>query len=140
MLYGCATWTMCTQDFGSLRSAHHKLLLRVVGYRRKDRTGYRSLLYREALERTGSERIETSTRQRQLGFAGGLVRQDDSRLSKRVLFGRLAMQGPKRGGRSATSWATASRKTSGPSGRSSAKAKDRNGPHSELLSRMDGIG
>ena len=40
----------------------------------------------------------------QLGFAGALVRQGDSRLSKRVMFGRLARQGPKRGGRPATSW------------------------------------
>ena len=41
---------------------------------------------------------------RQLGFAGALVRQGDSRLSKRVMFGQLAVQGPKRGGRPATSW------------------------------------
>ena len=43
MLYGCATWTMRSQDFDSLRTAHHKLLLRVIGFRRKDRTGYKPL-------------------------------------------------------------------------------------------------
>ena len=104
MLYGCATWTMRSQDFSSLRTAHHKLLLRIISFRRKDRTGYKPLSYREVLERTGSERIETTTRKRQLGFAGALVREGDSRLSKRVMFGRLAVQGPKRGGRPATSW------------------------------------
>ena len=104
MLYGCATWTMRSQDFSSLRTAHHKLLLRIIGFRRKDRIGYKPLSYREALERTGSERIETTVRKRQLGFAGALVRQGDSRLPKRVMFGRLAVQGPKRGGRPATSW------------------------------------
>ena len=105
MLYGCATWTMRSQDFISLRTAHHKLLfLRIIGFRRKDRIGYKPLSYREVLERTGSERIETTIRKRQLGFAGALVRQGDSRLSKRVMFGRLAVQGPKRGGRPATSW------------------------------------
>ena len=57
MLYGCATWTMRSQDFSSLRNAHHKLLLRIIGFRRKDRTGYKPLSYREVLERTGSERI-----------------------------------------------------------------------------------
>ena len=36
MLYGCATWTMRSQDFSSLRTAHHKLLLRIIGFRRKD--------------------------------------------------------------------------------------------------------
>ena len=98
MLYGCVTWTMRSQDFSSLRTAHHKLLLRVIGFRRKDRTGYKPLSHREVLERTGSEHIETTIRERQLGFAGALVRRGDSRISKRVMFGRLAVQGPKRGG------------------------------------------
>ena len=62
MLYGCATWTMLTQDFGSLRTAHHMLLLRVIGFRHKDRTGYKPILYGETLERTGSERIEVTIR------------------------------------------------------------------------------
>ena len=82
MLYGCATWTMRSQDFSSLRTDHHKLLLRIIGFRRKDRIRYKPLSYREVLERTGSERIETTIRKRQLGFAGALVRQGDSRLSK----------------------------------------------------------
>ena len=77
MLYGCATWTMRSQDFSSLRTAHHKLLLRIIGFRRKDRIGYKPLSYREVLERTSSERIETTIRKRQLGFAGALVRQGD---------------------------------------------------------------
>ena len=102
ILYGCVTWTMRSQGLSSLRTAHHKLLLRNIGFRRKDRTGYKPLSYREVLERTGSERIET-VRKRQHGFAGPLLRQSDSRLSKRVVFGRLAVQGPKRGGRPATS-------------------------------------
>ena len=40
MLYGCATWTMRSQDFSSLRTAHHKLLLRIIGFWRKDGIGY----------------------------------------------------------------------------------------------------
>ena len=43
MLYGCPTWTMRSQDFSSLRTANHKLLLRIIGFRRKDRTGYKPL-------------------------------------------------------------------------------------------------
>ena len=82
MLYGCATWTMRSQDFSNLRTAHHKLLLRIIGFRRKDRIGYKPLSYREDFERTGSERIKTTIRKRQLGFAGAFVRQRDSRLSK----------------------------------------------------------
>ena len=95
---------MRTQDFDSLRTVHHKLLLRVISFRRKDRTGYKPISYGEMLERTGSERIELKIRKRQLGFTEALVRQGGTRLSKRVMFGRLAVQEPKRGGRPATSW------------------------------------
>ena len=64
MLYGCATRTMRSQDFSSLRTTHRKLLLRIIGFRRKDRTGYKPLSYREVLERIGSERIESTIRKR----------------------------------------------------------------------------
>ena len=104
MLYRCATWAMRYQDFSSLRAAHNKLLLRIIGFRCKGHTGYKPLSYGEVLERTGSERIETTIWKRQLGFAGALVRQGDSRPSKRVMFGRLAVQAPKQGGQPATSW------------------------------------
>ena len=55
MLYACATGAMRSQGFGSLRTAHHKLLLRATVFRCNDRTGYKPLLYGEALERAGSE-------------------------------------------------------------------------------------
>ena len=44
--YGCATWTLRSEDSDSLRIAHHKLLLRVVGFRRKGGTGYKPLFFR----------------------------------------------------------------------------------------------
>ena len=94
MLYGCATWTMRSQEFSNLRTFYHKLLLRIIGFQRKDRTGYKPLSYGEVLERTGSDRIKTTFRKRQLGFAGALVWQGDSKLSKRVMFGRLTVQAP----------------------------------------------
>ena len=140
MLYGCATWTMRSQDFSSLRTAHHKLLLRIIGFRRKDRIGYKPLSYREVLERTGSERIETTIRKRQLGFAGALVRQGDSRLSSESCLGGWRCKDPSEEvDRRRRGW-TASRKILRPSARSRARAKDGSGSHSELLSRMDGIG
>ena len=125
MLYGCATWTMRSQDFNSLCTAHHKLLLRIIGFRRKDLTGYKSLSYGEVFERTGFEHIETTIRKRQLEYAGALVRQGDSRLSKRVMFGRLAMQRPKREGRPATSWVDCLQKNLEAFGAVSRKGKGR---------------
>ena len=38
LLYGCVTWTLSAQHFASLRSAHHQVLLRVIGFQRQQRT------------------------------------------------------------------------------------------------------
>ena len=74
---------MRSQDFfSSLRTAYHKLRLRIIGFRRKDRTEYKTLLFGEVPERTRSERIKTTILKRQLGFAGAFLRQGDSKLSK----------------------------------------------------------
>ena len=78
---------MCIQDFGSLRIAHHKLLLRVIGFRCKHRIGHKPLSYGEALKMTSFERIKTAIRKLQLGSDGALVRQGDLTLSKRIMFG-----------------------------------------------------
>ena len=102
MLYGWVTETMHSQAFGSLRTVHHNLRLRVIGFWCKDRTRYKPLSYRKALERTGSERIKTTIQKCQLGFAGAFIRQGNSRLSKQVVFEWLTVQESKRGGRSAT--------------------------------------
>ena len=94
MLYGCATWTMRSQDFSSLRTAHHKLLLRIIGFRRKYRIGYKPLSYRQVLERTGSERIETTIRKRQLGFAGALVGKATQGFQSESCLGGWRCKGP----------------------------------------------
>ena len=98
------TVTIRTQDSGILHTAYCKLLLRVIGFRCKDRSGYKHLSYGEALERAGSQCIEMTIRKRQVGFAGALVLQGESRLSNRIMYRWLAVQGSKRGGRPATSW------------------------------------
>ena len=51
-----------------------------------------------------SESNETIVHKRHVEFAGALIRQRDSRVSKLIMFERLAVQGPKREGREATSW------------------------------------
>ena len=84
--------------------------------------------------------LKRQIRRRRLGFAEVLIRQGNARLSKQVMFGRLEVQGAKREGRNAKSWGGCLQKHFEPSGRSCAKAKNRNGSHSMLLSRMDGIG
>ena len=140
MLYGCATWTMRSQDFSSLRTTHHKLLLRIIGFRRKDRMEYKPLSYREVLESTGSERIETTNGSANLGSPGSLSDKATQGFQSESCLGGWRCKGPSEEvDRRRRGW-TASRKISRPSGRSRAKAKDGSGSHSELLSKMDGIG
>ena len=89
LLYGCMTWAPCNAHYRQLRTTHHKLLLRVIGYRRVHGT-YRKMSYAKALKKNESQSVEATIRQRRLLFAGALARQGDKQLPKRLLFaGRL---------------------------------------------------
>ena len=139
MLYGCATWTMRSQDFSSLRTAHHKLLLRIIGFRRKDRIGYKPLSYRfsRGPVPNASKRQFGSAN---LGSPGPLYGKATQVFQSESYLGGWRGKDPSEEvARRRRGW-TASRKISRPSGRSRAKAKDGSGSYSELLSRMDGIG
>ena len=140
MQYGCATWTMRSQDFSTLRTAHHKLLLRTIGFRRKDRTAYKPLSYggfsRGPVPNASKRQFGSAN----LGSPGPLSGKATQGSQSESCSGGWRCKGPSEEvGRRRLGW-TAFRKISRPSGRSRAKAKDGSGPHSELLSRMDGIG
>ena len=39
--YGwCVTWTLGKEHFAELRTAHHRFLLRIIGYQRRQRTDH----------------------------------------------------------------------------------------------------
>ncbi|CAB1103436.1 unnamed protein product [Ectocarpus sp. CCAP 1310/34] len=88
LLYGCMTWAPRQDQYRTLRTIHHRLLLRVIGYQREKGT-YRQLSYAQTLKRVGCQSVETTIRQRRLLFAGALARQPDGRLPKRVMLGEL---------------------------------------------------
>eukprot|EP00752_Nemacystus_decipiens_P004772 g4343.t1 len=89
LLYGCVTWSPRRDHYYRLlRTTHHQLLLRVIGYRRKRGT-HRQLSYAQALKRVGCQSVEATIRQRRLLFAGAVARQPDKRLPKRLMFGEL---------------------------------------------------
>lgn len=83
---------MRCMDFQSPPTARHKLSMRTVGFRRKDRAGHKThrKLCSAVLEMTNCERIKTTN----LRVTGDLVRQDETRLPKRIVSGRLAAQWP----------------------------------------------
>ena len=85
LLYGCMTCAPRDAHYRQLRTTHHKLLLRVIGYHRVHGT-YRKMSYAKALKKTGSQSVEATIRQRRLLFTGALARQGDKRLPKRLLF------------------------------------------------------
>ncbi|CAB1120646.1 unnamed protein product [Ectocarpus sp. CCAP 1310/34] len=89
LLYGCMTWSPLCGHYQTLRSIHHRLLLRVIGYKRKKDT-YRQLSYAQTLKRVGCQSVEATIRQRRLLFARALARQPDGRLPKRLMLGELA--------------------------------------------------
>ena len=88
LLYGCMTWAPRRDHYRLLRRTHHRLLLRVIGYRR-ERGTYRQLSYAQVLKKTGCQSMEATIRQRRLLFAGAMARQPAGRLPKRLMDGKL---------------------------------------------------
>ena len=86
---GCVTWTLGKEHFAELRTAHHKFLLRIIGFQRRQRTGH-LMSYAKALKKAQWESGETTIRKRRLLFAGGVQRTHHERLTRRVMFGTMA--------------------------------------------------
>ena len=89
LLYGCVTWTLGQEHFAELRTAHHKLLLRIIGFQRRQRTDH-LMSYAKALKKARCESVETTIRKRRLLFAGAVQRMTNVRLTRRVMFGTMA--------------------------------------------------
>jgi hypothetical protein len=88
LLYGCETWTLHRLHYDLVRRSHHHSLLRCIGFQKKRRTDH-LLAYHEVLARTKCQSIETTILRRRLIWAGKLVRMEDSRLPKAMLFGEM---------------------------------------------------
>ena len=88
LLYGCSTWTLRQEHYAELRTAHHRVLLRIIGAQRK-RSDHRMTSYSRALEITVCENIETTLRTRRRLWTGTLLRMSGERLPKRIIFGNL---------------------------------------------------
>ena len=79
LLYGSVTWTLRQEHYKTLRSVHHRVLLRIIGKQGRSRD-HRILSYCKALQATNRESIETTVRTRRLLWAGAVVRMDARRL------------------------------------------------------------
>ena len=74
LLYGCMTWAPRRDHYRLLRRTHHRLLLRVIGYRR-ERGTYRQLSYAQALKKTGCQSVEATTATSARGSHGQTTRR-----------------------------------------------------------------
>ena len=89
LLYGCVSSTLGKEHFAELRTAHHRFLLRIIGFQRRQRTDH-LMSYAKALEKAQCESVETTNRKRSLLFAGAVQRTHYERLTRRVMFGTMA--------------------------------------------------
>ena len=111
MLYGCATWSPYACHYDTLRLAHHRFLTRCIGWRKHNRTD-RPIPCLDTLIKTGSESesIEATLRRRRILFARFVVRMEDTRLPKCVMFeefvGSWAVWGARKKSGWGVSWMT----------------------------------
>ena len=70
LLYGCMTWTPRNAHYRKLRTTHHKLLLRIIRYRRVCGTYRKKMSHAKALRTTESQRVEATILQRRFCSRG----------------------------------------------------------------------
>ena len=88
LLSRCMTCPPRHDHYRLLRRTHHRLLLRVIGYRR-ERGTYRELSYAQTLKKTGCQSVEATIQERRLLVAGAMARQPAGRLPNRLVYGKL---------------------------------------------------
>ena len=70
LLYRFVTWTLGKEHFAELRTAHHRLLLRIIGFQHRQRTDH-LMSYAKVLKKAQCESVETTIRKRCLLFLRG---------------------------------------------------------------------
>ena len=77
LLYGCVTSTLGQEHFPELRTAHHNLLLRIIGLQRRQHTDH-FMSYAKALKKAQCESVETNHPQTTLPrpLSGGRTTDD----------------------------------------------------------------
>ena len=88
LLYGCVTWTLGEEHFADLRSAHHNLLLRIIGFQRRQRIDH-LMSYAKVVKTSQCESVGMTIRKQRLPFAGAVQRTTNERLPHLVMLGTL---------------------------------------------------
>jgi transcription termination factor 2 len=86
LLYGSETWTLYCHHLRSLENFHNASLRKILGVTWKDKVPVT-----EVLRRTKSVSVENIIYRSHLRWIGHLIRMDDSRLPKQLLYGELSV-------------------------------------------------
>ena len=93
LLYGCETWTVYRRQLKQLERFHQRALRSILGIRWQDRA-----TNTEVFKRTNCISIEAMLLKSCLCWTGHVIRMEDQRIPKQLLFGELE-QGHRRQGR-----------------------------------------
>ena len=72
LLYGCVRWTLGKEQFAELRRAHHRFLLRIIGFQRRQRTDHLTS-YAKVFQKANCESVETTIPKRTSPVCGGRI-------------------------------------------------------------------
>ena len=84
LLYGCEAWTLYARHVKQINSFHIRCLRSIIGIKWSD-----YITNDEVCARAGSSEMRIILTRRQLCWAGHVVRMDEGRLPKQVLYGQL---------------------------------------------------
>ena len=85
LLYGSEAWTLYRRQVKDLDKFHMNSLRRIIGITWRDKVPHT-----EVLRRTGCTSLETILNRNLLRWLGHVVRMDEDRLPKQLLYGELA--------------------------------------------------
>ena len=83
--------TLGQEHFAEIRTAHHKLLIRIISSQRRQRTDH-LMSYAKAVKKAQCESVERTFRERRFLFAGGVQRTTNEWLTSRVMFETMAVE------------------------------------------------
>jgi hypothetical protein len=86
LLYGCETWSLYRHHVKLLERFHMRSLRSILGIKWQDR-----ITHLEVLDRAETTSIEAMIMKAQLRWTGHVIRMDDSRIPKQLLYGELCL-------------------------------------------------
>ena len=84
LLYGCETWTLYRRHIKQLEQFRNRSLRMIMGIRWQDR-----VTNQEVLDRAGSTSIESMLLKSQMRWTGHVIRMEENRIPRQVMYGEL---------------------------------------------------